>query len=704
MGGKPKSKGNSSKAKSSKSKSKEKDKKSSKDVKKKLDKSKDKSKSKSKEKSKKEENIKPQEDKELPVIITNEEKEKIEKTNLIQNLATNNQPQLTTFQNNLNNMTIYQEKCEGCYQGDGVVFCTECGKIYCKTCDDQLHVIPSFSTHERIPLEAFSETKMQCYHHNQPLRLFCESCHEPICRKCQKMGPHNTPLHTIGSLFSVYKKFIDIGKNYVKGPLKEKANRIEDLMLKIDNLLNDNKSRAKELLRDISNEYEGIIEKISKIDGNKKAELSFNSSEFQKDILNIQNILEILNKKDSSYFNNDNSESRFPLEEDENDKIISFLLQYKTLLNDIDQIISKPINKIMTKEDEEKILKWPKELNDSKEKLINYEKYKKIIKVKDDIIWKLLTTPYEENCPELFEIEKKSKEEISKWTQLIEKTKTEISKYNLVCSYCGVNLENGMNTLCPVNKPETKFENKNLTNDTPPEELNGTDKHFFAEPTEEYQKKMENGEYFDMSLYKKREAPEINNTSQSNLRESKKNKSINDLMRPSISSDWVNKSARHIEKENINLYQVLCEYDIRGTGYITIRELIRGMEKIKIILTEEDKNSLKKYLMMSGINENKIDYKNFAQNFGKTSMFDNLCGNSKSNYSNSKISYSNSKTNINENNPNPQNSSNGFKGYRHSHSNVNNSNNDGDTIPKHLTYTQMNPMLDNEQGMKSRYN
>ena len=66
---------------------------------------------------------------------------------------------------------------------------------------------------------------------------------------------------------------------------------------------------------------------------------------------------------------------------------------------------------------------------------------------------------------------------------------------------------------------------------------------------------------------------------------------------------------------------------------------------------------------MSGISENKIDIKNFAQNFGKTSMYDNICGNSNSKYSNnSRISYSNSRNNNNENCP--QNNSNGFKGYK----------------------------------------
>ena len=66
----------------------------------------------------------------------------------------------------------------------------------------------------------------------------------------------------------------------------------------------------------------------------------------------------------------------------------------------------------------------------------------------------------------------------------------------------------------------------------------------------------------------------------------KKDKNISDLMRPSISSEWVNKSARIIEEEKINLFQILSEYDIKGTGYIGIRDLIMALTKIKIILTD----------------------------------------------------------------------------------------------------------------------
>ena len=673
-----------SKSKSSKSKSKDKkDKKSSKDSKKKS--------SKSKDKSKKDKKSKIKEEKEGEDLAMNDEKEKNEKTNLIQNL---------TDKNNLNqigqiNASItFAQKCEGCFQGEGALFCAECGKIYCKTCDDQFHVIPAYNNHERIPLETFSELKVKCHHHDLPLRLFCETCHEPICKECQRIGPHNTQLHSIGSLFGVYKKFIDIGKSYLNGPLKEKSFKIEELMIQIDNLLNENKDKAKEMLHGISLEYENIIENIIKIDGNKKAELSFNASELQKDIINIQNILDLINKKNINYFNSDNGGEKFPLEEDENDKIINFLLQYKSLVSDIDMIISKPTNKILTKEDEEKILKWPKELNDTKEKLLNYQKLKKLLKVKDDIIWKLLTTPYEERNPELLEVERKTNEEIAKWTQLIEKTKLELSKYNLVCHFCGIPLEHGMNTQCPLNNNEFPYENKNLTGEIPPQNYIGMNRHFFSDPTEEYQRMMDNGQFFDVNGYMRRNnfnqySQNVMNSMSSSSSKKKKDKDIYDLMRPSISSNWVHKSARIIEDNNINLFQILTDYDTRGGGYVTMRELLLAFAKIKIVLNDEDKESLKKYLMLSGFNEDKIDIKTFAQNFGKTSTYFDPYA-------------SNENKNRNNYNPFPQESNNGFRSNNINMSNFNNNNYCNSAIQRSLNNSQMNPMMMNS-GQANSY-
>jgi len=685
MSGKSKSKSNTSKSKSSKSKSKSKDKKSSKDSKKKSSKSKDKSKKEKKSK------IKEAKEGENPLI--NGEKEKNEKSNLIQNLTDKNNINIIE-QNNAS--ITFAQKCEGCFQGEGAIFCAECGKIYCKTCDDQFHVIPAYNNHERIPLETFSELKVKCHHHDLPLRLFCETCHEPICKECQRIGPHNTQLHNINSLFGVYKKFIDIGRSYINGPLKEKSFKIEELMMQIDNLLNQNKDKAKEMLHGISLEYENIIENIIKIDGNKKAELTFNASELQKDIIRIQNILDFINKKNINYFNSDNGGEKFPLEEDENDKIINFLLQYKSLMSDIDLIISKPTNKMLTKEDEEKILKWPKELNDTKEKLLNYQKLKKLLKVKDDIIWKLLTTPYEERNPELLEVERKTNEEIAKWNQLIEKTKLELSKYNLVCHFCGIPLEHGMNSLCPLNNNEYPYENKNLTSEIPPQNYIGMNRHYFCDPTEEYRRMMENGQFFDVNGYMRRNNytqynVNVMNSMSSSSSKKKKDKDIYDLMRPSISSNWVHKSARIIENNNINLFQIMTDYDTRGEGYVTLRELLLAFAKIKIVLNDEDKESLKKYLMLSGYNEDKIDIKTFAQNFGKTSTYFDPYAN-------------NENKNRNNYNPFPQGSNNEFKSNNINISsninmcNFNNNNYCNSAIQRSLNNSQINPMINICQG------
>jgi hypothetical protein len=64
------------------------------------------------------------------------------------------------FNSNLNsNRGIYSnqnqggnfmgERCDGCFDGEGQCFCVNCEKIFCKMCEDQIHVVPSNRLHER---------------------------------------------------------------------------------------------------------------------------------------------------------------------------------------------------------------------------------------------------------------------------------------------------------------------------------------------------------------------------------------------------------------------------------------------------------------------------------------------------------------------------------------------------------------------------
>ena len=47
---------------------------------------------------------------------------------------------------------ITPQKCEGCFIADAVCFCKECGKAFCPSCDGQIHLVPIYKNHERVPI------------------------------------------------------------------------------------------------------------------------------------------------------------------------------------------------------------------------------------------------------------------------------------------------------------------------------------------------------------------------------------------------------------------------------------------------------------------------------------------------------------------------------------------------------------------------
>ena len=82
----------------------------------------------------------------------------------------------------------------------------------------------------------------------------------------------------------------------------------------------------------------------------------------------------------------------------------------------------------------------------------------------------------------------------------------------------------------------------------------------------------------------------------------------------SFSNDWVIALAAIVEKEKINLFQVLTEFDLDADGLITLDELLAAFDKVGIRLKVADKDSMIKYLLTGNTN-NRIDIKSFARNF-----------------------------------------------------------------------------------------
>ncbi len=400
--------------KSSKDKdSKKTSKKSSKKVSKEKDKSKSKS-SKSKEKSSKK--SKSPKSKNDSLIIKdedlNEKKPELDtlnqNPNQINNLNMDNNKFFPTLDTNTNNPLIQiqngaifppgqtpnlhtinpqnlisSQKCEGCFLADAVCFCKECGKAFCPSCDGQIHLVPIYKNHERVSINEMKHLKHLCVHHNLPLKLFCDSCNEPACDECKITGPHDTKLHNVKSIIEAYNEKYKILMNITENKIMGEINYLIGNQNIIEKKIKELENKGNAIEREINEAYYKNIEKLNEEKGKRIAILNYESSKYQKEMINIR---EIINYNEEFSKNNKNF-LRMSGSQNEEEKQIEYLLKYKSLLENIESIISKPINDISL---EEGIESMPlKELTETL-KMENFNKLKTVLKVKNDIIWSLI--------------------------------------------------------------------------------------------------------------------------------------------------------------------------------------------------------------------------------------------------------------------------------------------------------------------------
>ena len=277
---------------------------------------------------------------------------------------------------------ITPQKCEGCFIADAVCFCKECGKAFCPSCDGQIHLVPIYKNHERVPINEMKHLKHLCVHHNLPLKLFCNSCNEPACDECKIIGPHDSKLHNVKNIIEAYnekyKILLDITENRIIGDI----NYLIGNQNLIENKIKELENKANVIEKEINEAYYKNIEKLNSEKGKRIAILNFESAKYQKEMINIQ---EIINYNEEFSENNRNNISNNSKNEEE--KQIEYLLKYKSIMEEIEAIISKPLNDISL---EEGIDTMPLREMTEVLKMENFNKMKTMLKVKNDIIWNLI--------------------------------------------------------------------------------------------------------------------------------------------------------------------------------------------------------------------------------------------------------------------------------------------------------------------------
>ena len=127
---------------------------------------------------------------------------------------------------------------------------------------------------------------------------------------------------------------------------------------------------------------------------------------------------------------------------------------------------------------------FPREIEERREKLEKYDKMKKLIKTKDDIIWNLLCEKKEREEKNLNQLKEKAHNEISEWVKLSDKYAMELKKYDLICNFCGCFMEETtINTACNKNGPDDV--KNNLCKGNVPADCEGNRRHYFGRPIDD---------------------------------------------------------------------------------------------------------------------------------------------------------------------------------------------------------------------------
>lgn len=478
------------------------------------------------------------------------------------------------------------DKCDGCFEGDGICYCVTCGKIYCKICNEQIHIVPSNRNHERHPISEVPHLRKLCFHHNNTLKFFCESCEEPICQDCQMIGPHNNKLHKIITIFDSFRKKFTYLSNLIKKSVLTKYDQTMTQVQYFEYLVDQVKNVKNSIEREIRSEYAEMIGNLNSVEGKKIAVLNYESSLLQKDVTKLQEIIAYVN---------DISNSDSP-------DMISFLLRYKQINEMIEFCLAKPLKEKI----DITLNDFPRQLEETKAKLKQFNKLDKLLLVKDEIIWKIINEKKKTDyTKEMTELKEKTKIEISEWAKLSDKYEMELQKYNLVCDFCGNFLDDHtVNTNCEKN---TTMNSTGIFGiESAPIDFIGTRRHYFTQPSKDFDSKM---------------TKEIKSTNASykeiHIRDNLSNPFENNNSR----KDWVYQLSTRITKEGLDIGSILNQYDTNMDGLLSLKELLNAMKNVCSGFIDFSQNEIE-YLLTSLaiVNKDAINIDTFIDNLSKLSL------------------------------------------------------------------------------------
>ena len=131
-------------------------------------------------------------------------------------------------------------QCDKCGEGEVQGFCRDCGQFICQLCLDMHRKWKELQSHEILSLEDVEEkaakmvtpkkvTTLCAKHPTEPIKIYCETCDELICRDCTVKTHHEHNYNLISDAFPKHRDAILACLHPVKSKLASVVETITKL-------------------------------------------------------------------------------------------------------------------------------------------------------------------------------------------------------------------------------------------------------------------------------------------------------------------------------------------------------------------------------------------------------------------------------------------------------------------------------------------
>ena len=308
---------------------------------------------------------------------------------------------------------------------------------------------------------ALEQNQNFCYHHNQELLLYCDSCEEPVCDHCTYLGPHNTQLHRINSIDEAYNGRVAKLSHLINANLIKKRDELMNQIAVVDDKIEGMKGKKEVVERDIRTECGYILERLKNSESSKLAIVTHEQSQIQNELESIESVnqnFEALTKDDTN--------------------IADFLLKSSMINKNIEHILSKPFKK------EVDVNPWdlPHEIREIRESQDHYKVLEESMKFKNSVIWNLWKEKVKAEQAAIKELDDIATVDVKEWAELGKQYEDEQKKYHMICHFCGeiMDLKN-INENCQINVHrhiDQDFEG--YADEIPRKQFYGNSRHYFG--------------------------------------------------------------------------------------------------------------------------------------------------------------------------------------------------------------------------------